>query len=80
MPDDTATFEAAAQTVAAAWAEALGVPDVDRDEGFFDLGADSFAVMRVVGRLRGEWPAIKVVDVFANPTVNALARHLAERR
>jgi aryl carrier-like protein len=63
--------------VAAVWERLLGVPAIDRDEGFFDLGADSILVVRAVGLLRGRWPDLKVVDVFAHPTVSSLASHLA---
>jgi nonribosomal peptide synthetase protein BlmVI len=64
--------------VAQAWAAALGRPDIDPDAGFFDLGADSATVMEVVRTLRARWPGLKVVDVFANPSVRSLAAHLEE--
>jgi aryl carrier-like protein len=66
----------AVAVVARAWADALGTDDVDPDAGFFDLGADSQTVMEVVKTLRARWPELKVVDVFANPTISSLAAHL----
>jgi aryl carrier-like protein len=75
--DGSAGNDAVVEAVAAAWAAELGVGDVDRETGFFDLGADSAAVVRVVGSLRASWPELKIVDVFANPTVTSLAAFLS---
>ena len=69
--------DAIAEAVAAVWAAELGVGDVDRETGFFDLGADSATVVRVVDSLRASWPELKIVDVFANPTVTSLAAFLS---
>jgi hypothetical protein len=66
-----------ADVVAAVWAEALGVASIDPEIGFFDLGADSTTVLRVVGVLRDRWPKLRVVDIFAHPSVNSLSRLLA---
>ncbi len=67
-----------AEVVAAVWAEALGVDTVDPQEGFFDLGATSVMVVDVVRVLRRRWPGIKIVDVFARPTIAQLAAHLGD--
>jgi hypothetical protein len=37
--------------IAGAWAQALGVPRVGRNDGFFELGGDSLTAGRLVGRL-----------------------------
>jgi acyl carrier protein len=66
-------------TVYAVWTQVLGVEEVDTEAGFFDLGADSMMVMQAVGMLREHWPGIRVVDVFANPTVASLAAFLSTR-
>jgi aryl carrier-like protein len=66
----------AVAVIARVWADALGRADVDADAGFFDLGADSATVMEVVKALRARWPELRVVDVFANPSVRSLAAHL----
>ena len=67
-----------ADVIQAVWAEALGVEAVDPDEGFFDLGATSDMVLDVVRVLRGRWPRLKVVDLFAHSTVAQLAAHLGD--
>jgi hypothetical protein len=64
--------------IEAVWARALGRGSVDRDEGFFDLGADSAMVLQVVRVLRVRWPRVQVVDVFAHPTVTRLAGFLGD--
>jgi aryl carrier-like protein len=73
-PDATPSV---ADVVATAWADALGVDRVDPDTGFFDLGADSLTVLRVVVALREHWPQLRVVDIFANPSVSSLSEFLA---
>lgn len=66
------------EVVAAVWAEALGLDTVDPDAGFFDLGATSATVVAVVRVLRRRWTGIKIVDVFARPTVGQLAAFLGD--
>ncbi|MGW0832960.1 acyl carrier protein [Streptomyces prunicolor] len=66
------------EVVAAVWAETLGLDTVDPDAGFFDLGATSAMVVDVVRVLRPRWPGIKIVDVFACPTVAQLAAVLGD--
>ncbi|GGS59258.1 phosphopantetheine-binding protein [Streptomyces violaceus] len=67
-----------AEVVAAVWAEALGLDTVDPEAGFFDLGATSAMVVDVVRVLRRRWPGVKIVDVFARPTVAQLAAFLGD--
>ncbi|MFL6137840.1 MAG: acyl carrier protein [Frankiaceae bacterium] len=64
------------EAVKAVWAAALGLATVDADEGFFDLGASSATVVEVVRILRRRWPRIRVVHVFAHPTVAQLVAFL----
>ncbi|MFE0174057.1 phosphopantetheine-binding protein [Streptomyces sp. NPDC059002] len=66
------------EVVAAVWAEALGLDTVDPEAGFFDLGATSAHVVDVVRVLRRRWPGIKIVDVFARPTIAQLAAFLGD--
>ena len=66
-----------AEVIATAWADALGVDQVDPETGFFDLGADSVTVLRVVTVLRERWPQLRAVDVFAHPSVSSLSEFLA---
>lgn len=66
------------EVLQAVWREALGVEDIDPDAGFFDLGATSVVILRVVQVLRQRWPHLRVVDVFSNPTVGQLATFVDE--
>jgi len=63
--------------VAAAFAQQLGLADVDPDDNFFELGGHSLAAARAVTQLRGllhlELP---VSAVFQYPTVTELAAYL----
>jgi len=65
------------RTLAAAWAELLGLERVGLDESFFDLGGHSLLLARLQGvlheRLGREVP---LLALFEHPTVGALARYL----
>ncbi len=63
--------------IAGVWAEVLGVGAVDVDRNLFELGAHSLAVAKAQARLEARLGReIPVVDLFAHPTVRALAEHL----
>ncbi len=64
--------------VSRAWKEALALEKVDIDDDFFDLGGSSLLLARVYaglpGFLRRE---LSLFDLFAHPTIRALAGRLA---
>ncbi|SPE64107.1 Dimodular nonribosomal peptide synthase [Streptomyces netropsis] len=60
--------------LAALYAELLGHATVGAHDGFFDLGGDSLRATRLVGLVRAAFHTdLDVRDVFAHPTVAALA-------
>ncbi|CAE6791819.1 D-alanine--D-alanyl carrier protein ligase [Paraburkholderia domus] len=59
--------------LATIWRDLLGVPDVAADQNFFSLGGDSILAIRAVARARGQGCLFEVADVFAHPTLRALA-------
>ncbi|MEU9385592.1 amino acid adenylation domain-containing protein, partial [Streptomyces sp. NPDC048279] len=62
-------------TVAAEWADLLGVTEVGRESSFFLLGGDSLVATRMIGRLRAAgFPGARVADLFARPVL----RHFCE--
>ncbi|MFB6819014.1 amino acid adenylation domain-containing protein [Streptomyces sp. NPDC056347] len=61
------------ETLAAIWAEVLGVPRVGVHDNFFDLGGDSILSIQVVARARRAGLGLSSRDVFARQTVAALA-------
>nr|WP_062333252.1 non-ribosomal peptide synthetase [Herbidospora sakaeratensis] len=70
----------AERVIAEVWADLLGVAKVGRDDDFFTLGGQSILATRAVARLRERFPApMSIRDVFAAPTVAALADLLAAR-
>ncbi|MCI0584747.1 MAG: phosphopantetheine-binding protein, partial [Chloroflexi bacterium] len=57
--------------------EALGRTDFGRAEGFFDLGGDSFAAVVMTERINQAFGCrLKVAEVFAHPSVEAMCRRL----
>jgi len=65
-------------TVLALWREVLPDRDIGLDVSFFDLGGDSIQLARVHSRLSERLSrAIPITDLFANPTIRSLARHLS---
>jgi acyl carrier protein len=66
------------RTVAAAWQEALGTPNLGIEDNFFDLGAHSLTVAEVQAKLQERLGReVSLLDLFQYSTVGALASHLA---
>ncbi|MFF9479382.1 non-ribosomal peptide synthetase [Streptomyces sp. NPDC014733] len=64
------------QFVADLWCAALGRSEVGRDERFMEIGGDSFKALRVFAGLRRRHPDLTIGQLFAHPTVAALAAAL----
>jgi acyl carrier protein len=63
--------------IAAVWCEVLGVEKVGVGESFFDLGGHSLLLPRVQLGLRERLGLeLPLIEMFAHPTVGALAAHL----
>jgi amino acid adenylation domain-containing protein/non-ribosomal peptide synthase protein (TIGR01720 family) len=60
-------------TVAAVWADVLGVQRVGVNDDFFQLGGDSILSVRVVSRLRAAGLTVTVKELFNTPTVAGIA-------
>ncbi|MFI2648495.1 amino acid adenylation domain-containing protein [Micromonospora fulviviridis] len=80
LGDDTGTaaaLDGTAGTVAAVWRELLGVPVPDAGSDFLALGGDSLLAVRCATRLAAATRRpVRPGDLFAHPTVAALAAHL----
>jgi len=64
--------------IAAIWRDLLGVQP-GRQDGFFDLGGHSLLLVEAHARLAARFgEGLTIVDLFAHPTVAALARHLEQ--
>ena len=69
------------KTIAAIWADVLGVDQVGVRDNFFDLGGHSLLLTRVHSRLCKVLNRdMSIVDLFQFPSVSALARHLDESK
>jgi amino acid adenylation domain-containing protein len=69
------------QRIAAVWREVLELGAVGIDDNFFDLGGDSFRLVRVHAALQQALPAaadLPITELFRCSTIRALAQHLAE--
>ena len=65
------------EQIAAIWREVLHCNEVGSRENFFDLGGDSLRLIEVHSRLRKQLGVkLPITDLFAYPTVAALARRL----
>jgi len=61
-----------------AWRDALGLPSVELNQNFFDLGAHSLMVAEVLAKLQYLLQReIPIVDLFEFPTIALLSRHLS---
>ncbi|MFD7969271.1 amino acid adenylation domain-containing protein [Streptomyces clavifer] len=64
--------------LAGLWRDVLGRDRVGPDENFFDLGGNSLLLVAAQSAVSREFGCeLPVVELFAHPTVRALARHLA---
>jgi amino acid adenylation domain-containing protein len=69
--------DAVEETIAAVWADVLGVPDVGVHDDFFDLGGNSILSVRAVSRLRRALGRrLSPRQLFDTPTVAELAAHV----
>ncbi|WP_394834885.1 amino acid adenylation domain-containing protein [Pendulispora rubella] len=60
--------------------EALALPEISADGQFFELGADSNAIVRITAALRAALNIdVRATDPFRFPTVRALAAFLSEK-
>ncbi|MBP0450496.1 amino acid adenylation domain-containing protein [Kitasatospora sp. RG8] len=58
------------------WTEILGVPVSGPREDFFAIGGGSLAAARLTTLLRTRYPSVAVLDIYQQPTLRKLARHL----
>jgi aryl carrier-like protein len=56
--------------------EILGGMPVDPFSSFFELGATSLHLIQLSKRLQAEGKHVSITDLFRNPSVVALAKHL----
>ncbi len=62
------------ETLATIWAELLGVERVGRHDNFFELGGHSLLAVQFVSMLKTREIDISLAKLFAQPTIEALAR------
>ena len=66
-------LDATQQWLADIWADVLGADVSSPRDDFFDFGGGSLTAAQVVSRVRERYPEIVVGDVYANPSIAALA-------
>ncbi|MFE5816939.1 amino acid adenylation domain-containing protein [Streptomyces sp. NPDC056479] len=62
--------------IAAVWSDVLGVEHIGPHDDFFRLGGNSLRAVRVAARLTGAGRTVTTAQLFASPTVAALAAEL----
>ncbi|MFF6980541.1 Pls/PosA family non-ribosomal peptide synthetase [Streptomyces sp. NPDC008343] len=58
------------------WAEVLGIPVSRASDDFFAIGGSSLAAAQLTTRLRTRYPSAAVLDIYQQPVLRKLARHL----
>lgn len=65
--------------IAEIWEEFLGIKDISIHDNFFELGATSLTLIRIKAILEEALSLqIPIVDLFANPTIAALAKRIGQ--
>ncbi|MEV6173699.1 Pls/PosA family non-ribosomal peptide synthetase [Streptomyces sp. NPDC051954] len=60
------------------WTEVLGIPVTSAADDFFAIGGSSLGAAQLTTRLRTRYPSAAVLDIYQQPTLRKLARHLEE--
>ncbi|MFE7647234.1 Pls/PosA family non-ribosomal peptide synthetase [Streptomyces phaeoluteigriseus] len=60
------------------WTAVLGIPVGGARDDFFAIGGSSLAAAQLTTRLRTRYPSAAVLDIYQQPTLRKLARHLEE--
>ncbi|WP_327716101.1 amino acid adenylation domain-containing protein [Streptomyces sp. NBC_00490] len=58
------------------WSEVLGIPVSSARDDFFAIGGSSLAAAQLTTRLRARYPSAAVLDIYQQPVLRKLARHL----
>ncbi|MCX5089173.1 amino acid adenylation domain-containing protein [Streptomyces sp. NBC_00365] len=58
------------------WSEVLGIPVSGASDDFFAIGGGSLAAAQLTTRLRTRYPSAAVLDIYQQPVLRKLARHL----
>jgi amino acid adenylation domain-containing protein len=76
-PSDLSTAERMEDLVSGIWRAVLGVPQLARDEDFFDIGGDSFRAVQVMGAVQDALGRKVPLDVLLRqPTVEMFSAQL----
>lgn len=75
---EPAELETATQRrLAEVWATVLPVRDIGPDDGFFELGGDSFTALKLVRAIEPAFGVrVSLLELYRRPTVRLLATHL----
>ncbi|GAA4022433.1 Pls/PosA family non-ribosomal peptide synthetase [Streptomyces plumbiresistens] len=60
------------------WSGVLGIPVSSARDDFFAIGGSSLAAAQLTTRLRTRYPSAAVLDIYQQPVLRKLARHLEE--
>lgn len=64
-----------------AWEDVLAISPIGMDDDFFDLGGESLHAFAVISRVQRDFEvALSPRDLFACPSVGAMAEVIAERQ
>ncbi|MEU9141440.1 Pls/PosA family non-ribosomal peptide synthetase [Streptomyces sp. NPDC048404] len=58
------------------WSEVLGIPVGGAADDFFAIGGSSLAAAQLTTKLRARYPNAAVLDIYQQPVLRKLARHL----
>lgn len=61
------------------WTETLGNPNIDMDDGFFEVGGDSILAVLTIEKVKKKYKCdLKVTHLFEYPSINKLSKFISE--
>lgn len=65
--------------IAAVWGQVLNHQKFGIHDSFFEVKGNSLLVVQVHHKLAAEYPTLKIIDLFAYPTIHSLANYLQQQ-
>ncbi|MCK4257906.1 MAG: amino acid adenylation domain-containing protein [Halanaerobiales bacterium] len=60
------------------WEQNLSISDFGITDNFFEIGGNSFLLMKIHNQIQHQYPGVKITDFFKYPTIQSLAKYISD--